>query len=108
MAKKYAVRKNADIGILPQSVNFSFTPSDLARRLYFYPTWCGHYYCNSNYFKMRVSYKYLLLVYVCDGRFHIEYRHRAIDAVKGDVILMDCNEAQETSVSRYFTDLNEE
>ncbi len=92
MAKKYTLKKNKDIGILPQTVNFSFTPSDLARDLYFYPTWCGHYYCNSNYFKMRAAYQYLLLFYVCEGRFHIEYRHSAIDAEKGDVILMDCTE----------------
>ncbi len=84
--------KSVDPGILPQSVCFSFTPSDLARQLYFYPTWCGHYYCTENYFMKRESYPPLLVVFVREGEFHIEYRGLSFEAHKGDVVLLDCSE----------------
>lgn len=84
--------KSVDPGILPQSVCFSFIPSSLARQLYFYPTWCGHYYCNRRYFMRRDSYPPLLIAFVREGIFHIEYRGASYDAEKGDVVLLDCTE----------------
>ncbi len=84
--------KSVDPGILPQSVCFSFTPSELAKQLYFYPTWCGHYYCNKNYFMRRDTFPPLLVVFVRNGLFHFEYRGLTFDAGKGDVILLDCTE----------------
>lgn len=84
--------KSIDPGILPQSVCFSFTPSDLAKELFFYPTWCGHYYCNENYFMKRESFPPLLLLFVREGAFHFEYRDIIFDAQKGDVVLLDCSE----------------
>lgn len=84
--------KSVDPGILPQSVCFSFTPSETAKALYFYPTWCGHYYCNHNYFMRRDSFPPLLVAFVRNGLFHIEYRGLTFDAGKGDVVLLDCRE----------------
>ncbi|MGN1376963.1 MAG: helix-turn-helix domain-containing protein [Dorea sp.] len=84
--------KSVDPGILPQSVCFSFTPSELAKQLYFYPTWCGHYYCTDHYFMKRDYYEPLLIVFVREGKFHIEYRDEIFDAEKGDVVLLDCRE----------------
>lgn len=84
--------KSVDPGILPQSVCFSFTPSDLAKQLYFYPTWCGHYYCTKNYFMKRETFPPLLVVFVRNGMFHVEYRGEIFDAQKGDVVLLDCRE----------------
>ena len=84
--------KSVDPGILPKSVCFTFTPSDLARRLYFYPTWCGHYYCYASYFMRRDSYPPLLVAFIRNGLFHVEYRGNSFEAGKGDVILLDCKE----------------
>lgn len=84
--------KSVDPGIYAKSCCFAFTPSDLAEKLYFYPTWCGHYYCNQNYFMKRESYPPLLIAFVRSGKFHIEYRNFSFDAGKGDVILLDCRE----------------
>lgn len=84
--------KSVDPGIQAQSVCFSFTPSELARELYFYPTWCGHYFCSSNYFIRRESYPPILIAYVRKGQFHVEYRDQVFDAEKGDVVLLDCTE----------------
>lgn len=84
--------KSVDPGILEKSDCFSFTPSDLAKNLFFYPTWLGHYYCTENYFIKRESYSANLLVYVCEGTFHFNYRGNFFDAQKGDVVLLDCTE----------------
>jgi len=84
--------KSVDSGILSHSICFSFTPSELAKQLYFYPTWCGHYYCTDNYYIKRESYEPLLIVFVREGKFHIEYRNYNFDAEKGDIVLLDCRE----------------
>lgn len=84
--------KSVDPGILPQSVCFSFIPSTLAQELYFYPTWCGHYYCTHNYFMRRDTYPPLLIVFIREGIFEFEYRSTHFLAQKGDVVLIDCTE----------------
>lgn len=84
--------KSVDPGILEKSVCFPFTPSDTAKQLYFYPTWCGHYYCTDHYYMRRESYPPLLVLFVREGTFHVEYRGRCFDAGKGDVVLLDCTE----------------
>lgn len=84
--------KSPDPGILARSDCFTFTPPNTAKDLFFYLTWCGHYYCTSNYFIKRETFPYLLLIFVREGIFHIEYRDMVFDAEKGDVVLLDCRE----------------
>lgn len=84
--------KSVDPGVLPHSVCFSFTPPDIAKDLYFFPTWCGHYYCTSEYFMRRRSYPPLLVVYIRKGILNVEYRGEAKQAKAGDVVLLDCSE----------------
>lgn len=83
---------SVDTGVLEKSICFSFTPSKLAKELYFYPTWCGHYFCTNNYYIKRSSFPSLLIAYVRNGIFHFEYRDMVFDAEQGDVILLDCVE----------------
>lgn len=83
--------KSVDPGILSKSVCFSFTPSELAQKLFFYPTWCGHYYCTKNYFMKRQTYPPLLIIFIRAGKLHVEYEHQCFDAEKGDVVLLDCS-----------------
>ena len=84
--------KVPDPGILPQSVCFSFTPPELSKRLLFYVTWCGHYYCTEHYFIRRNFYPSPLVMFVRKGVFQVEYRGEARKARRGDVILLDCAE----------------
>ena len=84
--------KSVDIGVLPKSICFSFTPSEIARKLYFYPTWCGHYFCTSRYYMKRDYYPPLLVVYVRKGILNVEYRGEQKQAREGDVVLLDCTE----------------
>ena len=79
-----------DIGVLPHSVCFSFTPAELAKALYFYPVWCGLYYCTERYFIKRETYGPLLLVFIRKGEMHFEYEGQAFNAQRGDVVLLDC------------------
>ena len=48
--------KSVDPGVLSHSTCFSFTPSAIAEKLYFYIPWCGHYFCTSKYFMKRDYY----------------------------------------------------
>ncbi len=82
--------KSVDTGVLARSVCFSFTPSDTARQLYFYPTWCGHYFCTGRYFMRREYFPPLLVAYIREGTLHVEYEGETFDAKKGDVVLLDC------------------
>lgn len=84
--------KSVDPGILPQSICFSFTPPEIAKKMLFYPTWCGHYFCTSSYFMRRETYPPLLAAYVRDGVFRVEYRGEVRKAKRGDVVLLDCTE----------------
>lgn len=81
--------KSVDPGILAKSVCFSFTPSELVENLYFYPVWCGHYFCTSNYYIKRDTYPPLLVAFIREGAFHVEYEGQTYEAQKGDVILLD-------------------
>ena len=84
--------KTNEPGILPQSISFSFTPSEIAKKLYYYPTWCGHYYCNSNYFINRYTFPDILIAFIINGTFQVKYRKHSFEAKRGDVVLLDCVE----------------
>ena len=84
--------KSVDIGVLPNSICFSFTPSEIARQLYFFPTWCGHYFCTSRYYMRRDHYPPLLVMYIRKGILNVEYRGETKQAGEGDVVLLDCSE----------------
>lgn len=84
--------QNVNVGILPQSLCISFTPSDLAKKLYYYPTLCGHYFCSNEYLVKRENYPDLLLIYVIEGKLHLEYQTETLIANNGEVLLLDCRQ----------------
>ena len=84
--------KPVDPGILSHSICFSFTPSETARQMLFYSTWCGHYFCTNRYYIDRLTYPPLLVMYICKGVMHVRYHEVSCDAHAGDVILIDCEE----------------
>ena len=81
-------------GVLPQSQNFTFAVplQKKEAELFYYISWCGHFYCTEKYFQKREHYPYCLIMYVQRGKFHREYRDFVFDAQAGDVILLDCVE----------------
>lgn len=84
--------KSVDRGVLPHSVNFYHTPSEIAKELFYYPTWVGHYYCTHEYEFHRRSYSPMLLFFVREGVLHVKYRGEEKRARAGDVVLLDCSE----------------
>ena len=87
-----SVFENLTAGVYKKSVEHAFLPPKLAEELLFYPTWTGHYYCSENYYIRRETYPTLLLMYVVEGMFHVEFRDKIFDAGPGEVILIDCRE----------------
>ncbi len=84
--------KSVDRGILAKSVCFPLTPSETTKKLFYYPTWCGHYYCTSEYFMKRDYYPPLLILFVREGVLNVEYRGEKRKVKKGEIILLDCSE----------------
>ncbi|MGN1013913.1 MAG: helix-turn-helix domain-containing protein [Butyricicoccus sp.] len=84
--------KSVDRGVLPHSVCFYHTPPEAARELLYYHTWCGHYYCTSEYEFKRDSFPTPLLMYVREGTLHVNYRGEHKQARRGDIVLLECLE----------------
>ena len=82
--------QNFEIGILPSSSCFSFSPAIQTQKLFYYHTWCGHFYCTDEYYVKRETYPPLLLVYVCSGSFHVELGRKTYTATAGQVVFFDC------------------
>ena len=82
--------RNFEVGILPQSCYFAFSPNAQTKALFLYPTMCGHMYCSDEYYIKRDSFPPLLLVYVCRGVFHLEVDGRTYAAQAGQVVFFDC------------------
>lgn len=81
---------NRDTGMTLNSYYYIFEPSEVAKKYYFYLAMCGHFYCTEDYKIERNTFAYLLLVYVRNGHFHVNYNNETIIAKKGEVILIDC------------------
>ncbi|MGN1030690.1 MAG: helix-turn-helix domain-containing protein [Butyricicoccaceae bacterium] len=81
--------KITDHGVLPQSSCFSFIPSDAAKQMLCYPTWCGHYYCTNEYRIDRKDYPAVLLMFMRKGTMNFFCRDREYAAHIGDLVLID-------------------
>lgn len=81
-----------EIGILPQSTCFSFSPSQQTRELFYHPSQCGHFYCTADYYIKRDTFHPLLLVYVCRGTFYLELGEEKYQASDGQILFFDCKQ----------------
>lgn len=81
-----------DSGIEQKSVLYGFVPTQKAKDLLFYPVWCGHYYCTSDYIKNRNYYGPLLLIYVINGSMKYSVGNYSGIVKKGELVLIDCSE----------------
>ncbi|MGE4549192.1 MAG: helix-turn-helix domain-containing protein [Intestinibacillus sp.] len=94
----------SEAGVLSQSERFFSTPSAVARRLFFYVTRCGHYYCDGNYdFKdtceisQLESHRNFFLIYLRAGSLNFIADGEAFTAERGQLALIDCRRPH-----RYF------
>ena len=82
--------QNFEIGILPESSCFSFSPTRETRDLFYYQTACGHVFCSEDYYIKRDFFPPLLLLYVCKGTFYLELGEQQYQASDGQIVFLDC------------------
>ena len=81
------------------SVIYSCTAGAAVRRLFFYPLYVGHFYCNGDYHVSRRAYNSFLLMYVRRGSGFCRDSRGTRSLPEGSLVLLDCYAPHE-----YFTD----
>ena len=71
------------------------TPSELAKKLYLYPQWTGHFICREDFFINRKGFVSILILRTKSGSGHLTYRNREYLLEKGSVALLQCKEPHE-------------
>ncbi|MDO5142581.1 MAG: AraC family transcriptional regulator [Eubacteriales bacterium] len=87
-------------GVHQTSERYFFTPSSLARELFYYPTRCGHYFCSSAYSFSHQSAiarqgdhnLHLMLFLVRAGAMELTLSGVDTIAAAGQAVLFDCRE----------------
>ena len=87
-------------GVHQTSERYFFTPSSLARELFYYPTRCGHYFCDSRYsFSHRSEIalegdhnRNIMLFLIQSGAMELALAGTTVLAAAGQVVLFDCQE----------------
>ena len=91
-----------DPGVLSGSEVFYFTASKTVEALLYYYVQCGHYHCDVGYQIRRAAFPYLLLCYVRQGTFTIEYEQRTHVVPAGQAALIDCRKAHNYYATGYM------
>ena len=84
-----------ETGVLPQSEVYFSSPSQTAKRLYFYPISAGHFFCDDSYHLIRENYNSLLITHIINGTFTYIKDGKPITARKGDTVILDCYKPHE-------------
>ena len=87
-------------GVHQTSERYFFTPSSLARELFYYPTRCGHYFCGSEYSFSHQSEiarqgdhnQNIMLFLIQSGSMELELNGLPLSACTGQVVLFDCRQ----------------
>lgn len=85
-------------GVLDTSARYYFTPSGLARELFYYLTRCGHYFCDHRYAFSHQSEialqgdhnQNIMLIMVRSGALELTLGEQTLLATSGQVVLIDC------------------
>lgn len=84
-------------GVLPASERYFSTPSATAKKLFFYVTRCGHYYCSTAYhfshqcqIGQEESHRNFLLFYLRAGMLQFETDQESMSGSCGQCALIDC------------------
>lgn len=86
-------------GVLGKSEVYFSSPSQTAKKLYYYPISAGHFFCVKGYHLTRETYNSLLVTYIIDGSFTYVKDGKHITAREGDTVILDCYKPHE-----YYTD----
>ena len=76
--------------VLPNSDYYVYTPSTLAKKLFFYPICTGSFRYESGYRLARDSYDSFLLMYILKGTCFVTVDDQTMQATAGQLVLLDC------------------
>lgn len=71
---------------------YAGTPSDIAKKLYFYIQWAGHFICKDNFYIERRGFKSILLLQTVKGGGILHYKNTEILLQPNNFVLIDCVE----------------
>lgn len=84
-----------ETGVLKKSEVYFSSPSQTAKKIYFYPISAGHFYCVDGYHLVRKNYNSLLITHILDGSFTYIKDGKHTTAHKGDTVILDCYKPHE-------------
>lgn len=84
-----------ETGVLKKSEVYFSSPSQTAKKIYFYPISAGHFFCVEGYHLVRKNYNSLLITHILDGSFTYIKDGKHITAHKGDTVILDCYKPHE-------------
>lgn len=82
-------------GVLKKSEVYFSSPSQTAKKIYFYPISAGHFFCVKDYHLVRKNYNSLLITHILDGTFTYIKDGKHTTAHKGDTVILDCYKPHE-------------
>ncbi|MGN0516765.1 AraC family transcriptional regulator [Eubacterium sp.] len=87
--------KSNEAGVLKKSEVYFSSPSQTAKKIYFYPISAGHFFCVKGYHLVRKNYSSLLITHILDGTFTYIKDGKHTTAHKGDTVILDCYKPHE-------------
>ena len=87
--------KSTELGVLKKSEVYFSSPSQTAKKLYYYPISAGHFFCIKGYHLIRDNYNSLLITHIIDGTFTYIKDGKHIPARAGDTVILDCYKPHE-------------
>ncbi len=79
--------------------NLPHIASEIARKLYYYVQWTGHFICKDDFYIKRANLKSYLLLYTKNGHGILNYDNRKYEIKENSIMLIDCTKTHE-----YFPD----
>lgn len=87
--------KSTETGVLKKSEVYFSSPSQTAKKLYYYPISAGHFFCINGYHLIRNNYNSLLITHIINGTFTYIKEGKHITAHTGDTVILDCYQPHE-------------
>ncbi|MBO5454642.1 MAG: helix-turn-helix transcriptional regulator [Clostridia bacterium] len=69
--------------------------SEIAKKLYYYVQWTGHFVCKSDFYIKRTNFKSYLLLYTVKGNAIFNYMGKSYDISPKSVMFLDCEKPHE-------------
>ena len=82
--------KSTENGVLDISDLYFFSPTQIAKKLHFYPGSAGHFFCVKGYHLIRSNYDSLLITHILRGSFTYVKDGKHSTAYAGETVILDC------------------